>query len=232
MLFWSANWIPLTISGISGTIARTVTPIKYWRIKCADVSMTEGNNQLETAQKLVLTWEMLGWFSMGWMFSVTRSAQADVSTVAMIRMTKDLHLDQWTTAPWWPVTAWTRSEISVLSCNKAGCDPILATNYDFQDGDTCLVPLQHECHKCGSASSVWMSDQWCKRLARGQTPCTPVAWQRKHSRTRGKENKLGSSGNVRLNLHCFMSFNFRGNWTLALRIGENCWLCWKLTCSP
>lgn len=34
MLFWSANWMPLTISGISGTMARTVTPIKYWRSKC------------------------------------------------------------------------------------------------------------------------------------------------------------------------------------------------------
>lgn len=33
MLFWSANWMPLTISGISGTMARTVTPIKYWRSK-------------------------------------------------------------------------------------------------------------------------------------------------------------------------------------------------------
>lgn len=29
MLFWRANWMPLTISGISGTIARTVTPMKY-----------------------------------------------------------------------------------------------------------------------------------------------------------------------------------------------------------
>lgn len=79
---------------------------------------------------------------------MTRSAQADVRTVAMIRMTKDLHLDQWTTAPWWPVTAGTRSEI------RAGCDPILATYCDFQDGDTCLVLLQPECHKCGSVSSV------------------------------------------------------------------------------
>lgn len=30
MLFCTANWIPLTISGSSGTIANSVTPIKYW----------------------------------------------------------------------------------------------------------------------------------------------------------------------------------------------------------
>lgn len=140
------------------------------------------------SELLVLTWEMLGWFRMGWMFSVTRSAQADVSTVAMIRMTKDLHLDQWTTAPWWPITAWTRSMISVLQCNKAGCDSISPHSYyDFQEGHTCLVLLQHECHKCGSASSAWMSDQWCKQLARGQTPCTPVAWQQKHNEQEGRK---------------------------------------------
>lgn len=31
MLFWRANWIPLTISGISGTMATSVTPMKYCR---------------------------------------------------------------------------------------------------------------------------------------------------------------------------------------------------------
>jgi hypothetical protein len=31
MLFCRANWIPLKISGISGTIANTVTPMKYCR---------------------------------------------------------------------------------------------------------------------------------------------------------------------------------------------------------
>lgn len=41
-----------------------------------------------------LTWDMLGWFSIGCMCSVTRSAQADVRTVAMMRMTRDLHRDQ------------------------------------------------------------------------------------------------------------------------------------------
>lgn len=50
---------------------------------------------------------------MGWMFSVTRSAQADVSTVAMMRMTRDLQRDQWTTAPWWLVTAQTGEEMMV-----------------------------------------------------------------------------------------------------------------------
>lgn len=49
------------------------------------------------------------------MFSVTRSAQADVSAVAMMRMIRDLHLDQWTTAPWWwwPATAGTVNRVTL-----------------------------------------------------------------------------------------------------------------------
>lgn len=47
------------------------------------------------------------------MFSVTRSAEADVSAVAMMRMIRDLHLDQWTTAPWWPATAVTANRLGL-----------------------------------------------------------------------------------------------------------------------
>lgn len=122
------------------------------------------------AQNRVLTCETLGWLRIGWMFSVTRSAQAEVSTVATTKMSKDLHLDQWTTAPWFPVTAqramrWT----TVITRLLAGVG--------FGAGDTYLVLLQHGCHRCGSESSVWKSDQWCKQLARERTLCTPKAWR-------------------------------------------------------
>lgn len=53
----------------------------------------------------VLAWEIFGWLSMGWMCSVMRSAQADMSTVAMIKISRALQRDQCTTAPIWPATA-------------------------------------------------------------------------------------------------------------------------------
>ena len=127
MLFWRANWIPFTISGISGTMARTVTPMKYCRRRekrWYDQRKTTRSKLTACAQKHVLTWETLGWFSMGWMCSVARSAQADVSTVAMMRMTRDLHRDQWTTAPWGPFSAQTSKEIILaldhLSLSSSG----------------------------------------------------------------------------------------------------------------
>lgn len=131
----------------------------------------------EHAQNRELTCETLGWLRIGWMFSVTRSAQADVSTVATMRMTKDLHLDQWTTAPWFPVTAqrarlWTAIVTRLLKV--VACD--------FSTGDTCLVLLQPGCHRCGSESSVWRSDQWCKQLAGERTLCTPKAWWQEQRR--------------------------------------------------
>lgn len=139
----------------------------------------------EHAQMHVLTWDMLGWFSMGWMCSVTRSAQADVRTVAMMRMTRDLHRDQWTTAPWWPVAAQTVRLWSVmLALDDCTLTVLQFNNVQFCvscnwfiEGDSYLVLLQHGCHICGSASSMWISDQWCRRPARGQTLCTPVAWR-------------------------------------------------------
>lgn len=66
----------------------------------------------------MLTCEMFGWLSMGWMCSVVRSAQADVRTVAMMRMTRDRHRDQWTTVSWCSVTAQTQREMKLHSINK------------------------------------------------------------------------------------------------------------------
>lgn len=58
------------------------------------------------------------------MFSVTRSAQADVSAVAMMRMIRDLHLDQWTTAPWWwPATAGTVNRVMLQPHREAARQP-------------------------------------------------------------------------------------------------------------
>ncbi|TNN70856.1 hypothetical protein EYF80_018841 [Liparis tanakae] len=78
---------------------------------------------------------MLGWFSIGWMCSVTRSAQADVSTVAKMRMTRDLHRDQWTTAPCWPVTAQTIKETLAFDNCSLSCGGIMqAVRLDVKAG--------------------------------------------------------------------------------------------------
>lgn len=50
----------------------------------------------------VLTWDTDERLSMGWMCSVVRSAHADISTVAMMRINKALQRDQCTDAPRWP----------------------------------------------------------------------------------------------------------------------------------
>lgn len=50
----------------------------------------------------VSTWDTDERLSMGWMCSVVRSAHADISTVATMRISKALHRDQCTDAPRWP----------------------------------------------------------------------------------------------------------------------------------
>lgn len=151
----------------------------------------------------VLTWEMLGWFNKGWMFSVTRSAQADVSAVAMMRMIRDLHLDQWTTAPWcWSATAGTVSHRVTL---QPHCEAARQSGYFHCCVcfvfvcfvlNTCLVLRRHECRKCGSVSSGWISNRWCKRLAGGQTRCKPAAWRERPHNTRegGNTSQTGIPG--------------------------------------
>lgn len=63
-----------------------------------------------------------------------------------MRMTRDLHRDQWTTAPWWSVTAWTNKEIvvwymlaidnytlSVLWCNNVMSSFVSAISCDLRE---------------------------------------------------------------------------------------------------
>lgn len=76
---------------------------------------------------------------------------------------------------------WARAVTALLAVG--GCD--------FQEF-TCLVLLQRGRHKCGSESSAWRPDQWCKQLARERTPCTPKAW-RDRQRRKKKTKKLFSS---------------------------------------
>lgn len=64
--------------------------------------------------------------------------------------------------------------------------------------NTCLVLRRHECRKCGSVSSGWMSTRWCKQLAGGQTRCTPAAWrERPHNREGGNTYQTGIPGILR-----------------------------------
>lgn len=39
------------------------------------------------------------------------------------------------------------------------------------------APLPNECHKYGSASSVWRTGRWCRRLVEARTPSTPAVWE-------------------------------------------------------
>lgn len=64
MLFWSANWMPFTISGISGTMARTVTPMKYWRSKCERTLLQETKQRKRSSEghvRLRGGWRVLRW---------------------------------------------------------------------------------------------------------------------------------------------------------------------------
>lgn len=104
MLFCRANWTPLTISGSSGTMANTVTPMKYCRttggIPAQQHTMRIKKNLKIWNKQSLNTWEMEEWVRMGSMFSVQRSAQHVISTVATISTARALQRDQCTT--WWP----------------------------------------------------------------------------------------------------------------------------------
>lgn len=110
-------------------MARTVTPMKYWgRRDVARVHIVRGDRKESKRAQMngKPTWEMLGWLRMGWMCSVARSAQADMSTVATMRMSRDLHRDQWTTAPWLLVSV----QIQKLKCKYYRCEHLsLLVNY-------------------------------------------------------------------------------------------------------
>lgn len=108
MLFCSANWIPLTISGSSGTMASTVTLMKYCtKYKKNTLRQTIHRNSIffyvliwsyqKRTSGVLNTWEMVEWVSMGSMFSVLRSAQQAINTVAIISTARALHRDQCTT---------------------------------------------------------------------------------------------------------------------------------------
>lgn len=134
MLFCTANWIPLTISGSSGIIANSVTPIKYW-----NTQTHTGEIEAKLRFQICLwtffiykkkntsgTCEMEELFSRGWMFSVRRSAQHAIKTVATISTARALHRDQWTT--WWLAeTQWTKKKKEI--CGTPKFSPLFILSY-------------------------------------------------------------------------------------------------------
>lgn len=109
ILFCSANWIPFTISGSSGTMANTVTPIKYWKtrkgISAPENTPSQNNDHASGLAAynarwrpcIRSTWEMEEWVRIGSMFSVQRSAQQAMSAVATINTARAFQRDQCTT---------------------------------------------------------------------------------------------------------------------------------------
>lgn len=70
------------------------------------------------------TWEMEEWVRKGLMFSVQRSAQQAISTVATISTPRALHRDQWTT--WWPAcNIHTMSSLTGLTISTYDLKPLV-----------------------------------------------------------------------------------------------------------
>lgn len=200
MLFWSANWMPLTISGISGTMARTVTPIKYWRIKC-ECKHYFRNKRRSSCQGNVWLCAGVIWPGRCW----AGPTRAGCSPWPGRHKQTSVRWPWW---GWWEISTWTsgprlhgggpplqaqstespcsltgklRNSLVTLQCRVCLVSARFALN-------TRLVLRWHECRRYGSVSSRWMSSRWCKRLAGGPTQCTPAAWQeqRPSSREGGK----------------------------------------------